>query len=114
MKLNLIGIAVAVLMAVLAYKMYKDSDMFQLKCIISAVDGNSYCVRDREQITSAAAVTRATLNPCWWDVHYWTTWESVDEESVYARWCDRNLTRWLRERRCLRCGEAEREWTRWV
>jgi hypothetical protein len=54
MKLNLVGIAVAVLMAVLAYKMYKDSDMFQLKCIISGVDGNSYCVRDREQITSAA------------------------------------------------------------
>ena len=53
MKLNLVGIAVIALVVFLAYKMYADSDMFQLKCVISGVDGNSYCVRDREQIKNA-------------------------------------------------------------
>ena len=27
---------------------YLSSDEFQLKCIVSTVDGNKYCVRERE------------------------------------------------------------------
>jgi hypothetical protein len=40
----LIGIALAVCL-----KIYYDSDAFQLKCIISSVDGKKYCVREREK-----------------------------------------------------------------
>ena len=47
MKVSIFGIAVAVLAAFMAYKLYMDSDLFQLKCNISKVDGNSYCVRER-------------------------------------------------------------------
>lgn len=34
--------------------MYFDSDAFQLKCIVSTVDGNKYCVREREKLQEAA------------------------------------------------------------
>lgn len=34
--------------------MYFDSDAFQLKCIVSSVDGNKYCVREREKVQEAA------------------------------------------------------------
>lgn len=30
-------------------KMYLDSDTFQLSCIVSSVDGNKYCVRERSK-----------------------------------------------------------------
>jgi len=39
--------------AICAY-IYYTSDSFQLKCIVSTVDGNKYCVRDREKLQDAA------------------------------------------------------------
>lgn len=35
---------------------YLNSDSFQLKCIVSTVDGNKYCVRERERVQDAADV----------------------------------------------------------
>lgn len=35
-------------------KIYYDSDAFNLKCIISNVDGNTYCVRERNKIQLVA------------------------------------------------------------
>lgn len=35
-------------------KIYRESDVYNLKCIISDVDGERYCVRDRMQIQQAA------------------------------------------------------------
>ena len=35
-------------------KIYYESDYFQLKCIISTVDGNKYCVRERNKLQLAA------------------------------------------------------------
>jgi hypothetical protein len=35
-------------------KIYRESDAYNLKCIISDVDGERYCVRDRIQIQEAA------------------------------------------------------------
>ena len=37
-----------------ALKIYSESDVFNLKCIISNVDGNTYCVRERAKIQLAA------------------------------------------------------------
>jgi len=34
--------------------MYNSSDYFQLKCIVSDVDGEKYCVRERDQVHLAA------------------------------------------------------------
>ena len=35
-------------------KMFFDSDIYNLKCIISSVDGNKYCVRERKNIHKVA------------------------------------------------------------
>jgi len=37
----------------IGYKLYFDSDMFQLKCIVSTVDGDKYCVRERDNLQPA-------------------------------------------------------------
>ena len=38
----------------MALKIYLESDAFNLKCIISDVDGNKYCVRERAKLELAA------------------------------------------------------------
>ena len=35
-------------------KLYSESEVFNLRCIISGVDGNKYCVRDRLKLKEAA------------------------------------------------------------
>jgi hypothetical protein len=35
-------------------KIYRESDAYNLKCIISNVDGETYCVRDRTKLELAA------------------------------------------------------------
>jgi hypothetical protein len=39
---------------IIVVKLYVDADFFQLKCIVSDVDGNKYCVRERNKLTEAA------------------------------------------------------------
>ena len=48
MKDDLIGISLIILILFISYKIYSESDYFNLKCIISTVDGEKYCVRDRK------------------------------------------------------------------
>ena len=44
----------------ISYRMYLDSDYFQLTCIVSTVDGDKYCVREREKLQPAADLLAAT------------------------------------------------------
>jgi hypothetical protein len=44
---NILAYVLIFLVMVLSYKIYEESDMFQLKCIVSDVDGNRYCVREQ-------------------------------------------------------------------
>lgn len=46
-------VIIAFVLAICAY-IYFSSDTFQLKCIVSTIDGNKYCVRDREKLQDAA------------------------------------------------------------
>ena len=39
-------------------KIYSESDVFNLKCIVSGVDGNKYCVREREKINEEGVNNR--------------------------------------------------------
>lgn len=43
-----------VLIIILVIKMYIDSDRFQLKCVISKVDNNEYCVRETDKLHDVA------------------------------------------------------------
>lgn len=43
-----------------SYKVYYDSDMFQLTCVVSTVDGDKYCVRERENMLPAVDLLAKT------------------------------------------------------
>jgi len=45
-------------------KIYSESELFSLKCVISTVDGNKYCVRDRTQVNKAADLLAKTTEKC--------------------------------------------------
>jgi len=50
------------LIVIISIKIYIDSDSFQLKCIISDVDGNKYCVRERAKLELVADHLAHTTN----------------------------------------------------
>lgn len=45
---------IVIMIAIIVFKIYIEADFFQLKCIISDVDGNKYCVRERKKMDDAA------------------------------------------------------------
>ena len=42
------------------FRIYRESDLFQLKCIISKVDGKQYCVRERAKLELVADLLAET------------------------------------------------------
>jgi hypothetical protein len=54
MNSDLLGFILICLIVILSYRIYRDSDFFHLKCIISNIDGNTYCVRERSKLELAA------------------------------------------------------------
>ena len=53
MNEDILGYIIIILVLFISYKMYVNSDLFQLKCIVSTVDGEKYCVRERNNIQNA-------------------------------------------------------------
>ena len=45
-------------------KIYRESDAYNLKCIISNVDGETYCVRDRAKLELAADLLAQVTQKC--------------------------------------------------
>jgi hypothetical protein len=64
MKISSFTIVLIAFVILLCMKMYHDSEMFQLRCVISGVDGNEYCVRDRTKVNEAADLLAQTTNKC--------------------------------------------------
>ena len=52
------------ILIVSGYMYYSNSTDFQLKCIVSTVDGNKYCVREREKIQDAADLLAKVTEKC--------------------------------------------------
>jgi len=46
--------SVGILTLLVLYTFYQNSETFNLKCIISTVDGNKYCVRERNKLDKVA------------------------------------------------------------
>jgi len=61
MEINYCGYALIILLLYICMKIYQESDAFNLKCIISGVDGKKYCVRERNKL-ELAADRLATVN----------------------------------------------------
>ena len=53
-KENILGYVLILFIVFICIKMYFDSDLFHLQCIVSTVDGNKYCVRERKNMNKAA------------------------------------------------------------
>ena len=53
-----------VFLAICGYMFYLNSDSFQLKCIVSTVDGNKYCVRERSKLQAAADLLATVTEKC--------------------------------------------------
>ena len=62
MKLSIFGIIIIIFVVIIILKIYNESDMFQLKCIISDVDGNKYCVRERAKLELVADLLARITN----------------------------------------------------
>ena len=54
MKISILGFVLIVFTVLIIIKLYQESDIFQLKCIVSTKDGNKYCVRDKENLEKSA------------------------------------------------------------
>lgn len=59
-KINCLGYIIIFFVAISLIKIYFDTDVFHLKCIISDVDGNKYCVRERSKLEIAANLLAKT------------------------------------------------------
>ena len=61
MENNIFNLVIIVFIVIIGYKIYTESDSFNLRCIVSDVNGNKYCVRERNKL-ELAADRLATIN----------------------------------------------------
>jgi len=54
------GFIIILFIFLIALKMYTDSDEFNLRCIVSTIDGKKYCVRERNQVQKASDLLART------------------------------------------------------
>ena len=59
-RMNMFGLIIILFIILIALKMYSDSDEFNLRCIVSTVDGKKYCVRERDNIQKASNLLART------------------------------------------------------
>ena len=62
MNIGILGYVLIIFIVVISIKIYRESDVFNLKCIVSDVDGNKYCVRERNKLTLAADMLARTTS----------------------------------------------------
>jgi hypothetical protein len=63
-KIDILGYVLIAFIFIIGLYIYLDTDTFQLKCIVSTVDGNKYCVRERENIEKAADLLASVTEKC--------------------------------------------------
>jgi hypothetical protein len=62
MKNTILFYALVILICGIFIKIYMDSDTFNLKCVVSGVDGNKYCVRDRLHVQETVDLLAKVTN----------------------------------------------------
>jgi len=61
---DILGYVIIFLVLGICFYMYKERETFQLKCIVSTVDGNKYCVRERDNVQPAADLLARVTEKC--------------------------------------------------
>ena len=72
---------IGLVLVVCAYTYIYNSDAFQLKCVVSSIDGNKYCVRERAKVQEAADLLASVTNKCKDLVEYMVQKHPDDERS---------------------------------
>ena len=62
LDINVFGYIIMGFVLLMCLKIYQESDTFNLRCIVSEVDGNKYCVRERSKITLVADLLARVTN----------------------------------------------------
>ena len=62
LDINAFGYLMIAFVIAIGLKIYFESDAFNLKCIVSDVDGNKYCVRERAKLQLAADLLARVTN----------------------------------------------------
>ena len=63
-KSDILGYILIAFVLIICLYVYFDTDTFQLKCIVSTVDGNKYCVRERANMKAAANLLATITEKC--------------------------------------------------
>jgi hypothetical protein len=63
-KSDILGYILIAFIVIICLYIYFDTDSFQLKCIVSTVDGNKYCVRERANMKAAANLLATITEKC--------------------------------------------------
>jgi|TARA_B100000963_G_C22626287_1_gene672531 hypothetical protein len=63
-KSDIITYVLVIFIIFLSFKIYEESDYFNLKCVISKKDGHKYCVRNRENLESSASLLEVVTQKC--------------------------------------------------
>jgi hypothetical protein len=64
-KLDIIGYVIIIgLLFICVYAYLDNIDSFDLKCVVSTVDGEKYCVRDRKEVQKAANLLARVTEKC--------------------------------------------------
>jgi len=61
---NLTYLTIGVFLGICIYIYLSKTEGFDLKCVISTVDGNKYCVREREKVDAAADLLAIVTEKC--------------------------------------------------
>ena len=67
---NILTYVVLVIVIIGCLYVYFENNDFDLKCIVSSVDGNKYCVRERSKLKEASNLLAAKNVKTW--LHIWT------------------------------------------
>jgi len=63
-KADILGYILIAFVVIICLYIYFDTDSFQLKCIVSTVDGHKYCVRERANMKAAANLLATITEKC--------------------------------------------------
>jgi hypothetical protein len=63
-RVDILGYLLIAFIVIVCVYLYLDSDSFQLKCVVSTVDGNKYCVRERANLKNAADLLAKVTDKC--------------------------------------------------
>ena len=87
-KLDILAyVVIGIVLGICIYIYLSKLEGFDLKCIISTVDGNEYCVREREKVDAAANLLARVTDKCKQLVKYaGEKYEFFNKCSFFSLW----------------------------